>query len=272
MRILFLSNFYPPADRGGWEQWARDVAVAFSERGHEIAVLTSRYRRDLILQPEPNVYRELYLDSDLNHYRPRSFFFELAKQDKANAEVLVRHINDFKPDLVFVWGMWQLNYQLAVLAEQLMLDKVAYYFCGYWPIELDPHSAFWMSREDRMLVEVLKKPARTIIPALIKRQRSAVPDFRHVACVSQAVLDILRAEGLSMPNARIIHGGIEIEKFFRPLNDEKSDAGTLPMKMIYAGSLSYAKGVDTALEAVNILAQQYGPKRFQLSLVGNRTP
>lgn len=272
MRILILSNFYPPADRGGWEQWAHEVAVAFSDRGHEIEVITSRYKRDEILQHEANIYRELYLDNDLNYYRPRSFFFELYKHDKSNAEVLARRINHFKPDLVFIWGMWQLNYQLAVLAEQLMLDKVAYYFCGYWPIDQDPHTAFWTAREANYLSEMLKKPARAIIPNLIRHQRSKAPEFRHVACVSQAVLDNLCDGGLVLPGARIIYGGIEIDNFPPRLKDNESGVKTLPVKMIYAGNFSAAKGVDTAIEAITILAQHYRPGEFYLSLVGKGHP
>ena len=48
MRILFLSNFYPPHAIGGYEQWCQEVADRLQARGHVVTVLTSRYG----LQPE----------------------------------------------------------------------------------------------------------------------------------------------------------------------------------------------------------------------------
>ena len=44
MRVLFLSNYYPPFEVGGYEQLCRDVAERLAERGHTVAVLTSDFR------------------------------------------------------------------------------------------------------------------------------------------------------------------------------------------------------------------------------------
>ena len=41
MRILFVSNNFPPATKGGYEQWCEEVALALAARGHTMAVLTS---------------------------------------------------------------------------------------------------------------------------------------------------------------------------------------------------------------------------------------
>ena len=41
MRILFVSNLFPPFGRGGYEQWCEEVAHALAARGHSMAVLTS---------------------------------------------------------------------------------------------------------------------------------------------------------------------------------------------------------------------------------------
>ncbi|NLT73864.1 MAG: glycosyltransferase family 4 protein, partial [Chloroflexi bacterium] len=41
MRILFLTNYYPPYEVGGYEQLCRDMVVALSARGHVCEVLTS---------------------------------------------------------------------------------------------------------------------------------------------------------------------------------------------------------------------------------------
>src|SRR5687767_4370547 len=42
MRLLFLSNFYPPVRSGGYDQLCQDVARTLEARGHTLSVLTSR--------------------------------------------------------------------------------------------------------------------------------------------------------------------------------------------------------------------------------------
>ncbi|TMC57253.1 MAG: glycosyl transferase family 1, partial [Chloroflexi bacterium] len=43
MRLLFLSNFYPPHHFGGYEELCAEVAEGLRARGHTVAVLTSRH-------------------------------------------------------------------------------------------------------------------------------------------------------------------------------------------------------------------------------------
>jgi glycogen synthase len=43
MKILFVTNFYPPHSIGGYEQWCHEVAQILSTRGHQVSILTSRY-------------------------------------------------------------------------------------------------------------------------------------------------------------------------------------------------------------------------------------
>lgn len=41
MKVLMVSNFYPPHYRGGYEVRCKQVAETMQQRGHEIRVLTS---------------------------------------------------------------------------------------------------------------------------------------------------------------------------------------------------------------------------------------
>ena len=60
MRILFLSNFYPPVSRGGYEQWCQEVADGLVARGHEVTVLTSDYRRSEVFFQQAFDLQEQY--------------------------------------------------------------------------------------------------------------------------------------------------------------------------------------------------------------------
>ena len=57
MRILFLSNLYPPNVVGGYERLCYEVAAGLSARGHEIAVLTSDYGGRVAEYPGQQVER-----------------------------------------------------------------------------------------------------------------------------------------------------------------------------------------------------------------------
>src|SRR5690606_32244724 len=108
MRLLSLSNFYPPASRGGYEQWCQEVSEGLVERGHEVIVLTSCYNREQVNGAGPRwVHRELHLEMDLVSLRNAvQFFTQRRHRVQKNLALLRRLIADWKPDVVLVWGMW----------------------------------------------------------------------------------------------------------------------------------------------------------------------
>ena len=58
MKILVVSDLYPPFHVGGYELNCRDCVEALISRGHEITVLTSSWGLDRGLM-QGNVYRLL---------------------------------------------------------------------------------------------------------------------------------------------------------------------------------------------------------------------
>jgi hypothetical protein len=62
MRLLFLTNLYPPHGKGGYEEWCQEVAIQLRKRGHEVIVLTGMQPSDIESTTEPTwVRRELHL-------------------------------------------------------------------------------------------------------------------------------------------------------------------------------------------------------------------
>src|SRR5690349_19529752 len=120
MRLLILSNFFPPARSGGYTQWCHEVTAHLAERGHTVGVLTSCYERDKVPTVEQNIYRLLHLEGDLSYYQPLHFFTRWQKEQRENLRVLEQTILDFAPDLLFVWGMWAMSKAVPALAEQLL--------------------------------------------------------------------------------------------------------------------------------------------------------
>ncbi|MBU1727395.1 MAG: hypothetical protein KJ880_07180, partial [Candidatus Omnitrophica bacterium] len=63
MKILVISNYYPPRVIGGYELACREAVEGLRAKGHEVSVLTSLSYADTDVKEE-GVYRLLKLDSE----------------------------------------------------------------------------------------------------------------------------------------------------------------------------------------------------------------
>src|SRR5215216_4984073 len=269
MRILFLSNFFPPARPGGYTQWCHEVAERLAERGHTIGVVTSRHERAKAPAREPNIYRVLHLEGDLNYYQPLHFFTKWKKQHQENLLLLEQTINDFAPDLIFVWGMWALSKALPALAEQLLPGRVVYYLSDYWASALDMHTTYWQSPTRRWPTQVTKRVLSKVAMSMLAKEGQPDLKFEHVVCVSARVRDLLLETGLPIQHARIIYGGTDIERF-PGVRERDYQSGHL--KLLYAGQLVRHKGVHTAIESMARLVNKRKMDQISLTLVGAGHP
>jgi|SRR5215207_4881411 len=269
MRILFLSNFFPPARPGGYTQWCHEVAERLAKRGHTIGVLTSNYEQIKAPVGEEGIYRLLYLEGDLAYYQPFHFFTRWQKEHRENMVFLERTVQDFAPDLIFVWGMWALSKALPALAEQLLPDRVVYYFSDYWSSATDMHTAYWRSPTRRGLMQMPKHILSKVAMSMLDKERQPQLKLERVICVSARVRDILVEAGLPVQNGRIIHGGTDVDRF-PGSRDRGYPSGRL--KLLYAGQLVHHKGVHTAIEAMARLINERGLNHITLTLVGSGHP
>ena len=269
MRILFLSNFFPPARPGGYTQWCHEVAERLAERGHTIGVLTSRHEQAKAPASEPNIYRLLHLEGDLNYYRPLHFFTQWKKQHQENLVFLEQIVKEFAPDLLFVWGMWALSKVLPARAEQLLPGRVVYYLSDYWLSALDMHTTYWQSPARGWPMQVAKQVLSKVAMSMLAKDVQPDLKLEQVICVSARVRDLLIEAGLPIQHARIIHGGTDIERF-KGVRKREYLPGHL--KLLYAGQLVRHKGVHTAIEAMEKLVNNQRINQITLTLVGSGHP
>ena len=269
MRILFLSNFFPPARTGGYTQWCHEVAERLTGQGHTIGVLTSRYEPEKITTSEHNIYRLLHIEGDLAYYQPLHFLTTWKKQHRENLVFLEHTVKDFAPDLIFVWGMWALSKALAALAEQLLPGRVVYYLSDYWPSALDMHTTYWQSPARRWPMQILKRVLSNVAMSMLAKEGKPDLKLEQVICVSTRVRDLLVEAGLPIQSARIIHGGTDIERF---PNVHKRDYLSGNLKLLYAGQLVQHKGVHTAIAAMARLTSKWRVDQIHLTLVGSGHP
>ncbi|MDW8319666.1 MAG: glycosyltransferase family 4 protein [Anaerolineae bacterium] len=270
MRILFISNFYPPYELGGWEQNCHEVVEHLQARGHQCHVLTSRHGVDGRSATEPGITRALYLQADIYHYRPLDFFLRRPGQERANLKALRTTVEAFRPDVVFIWGMWNLSLQVAYWAEQGLPGRVAYAVAGYWFIEPDPHEAYWQSMDGRTVAQVLLRPARWWALRRLAQDRAAFPlQLQHVACVSHYVRHKLSQAGVLPHGARVIYNGIDPAPFLAAAERRQPSEN---LRLVYTGGLLPHKGVHTAIEALGKLKRAGQINGLTLALVGPGHP
>src|SRR4051812_38154383 len=110
MRVLVLSNLYPPNVVGGYERLCFDVASALAAQGHGITVLTSRYGGKVADYPGQTIIREWDLLTGADIYVPYAGTAEERERiNRSNLETLRRVMHQASPEVVFAWNLFFLD-------------------------------------------------------------------------------------------------------------------------------------------------------------------
>lgn len=271
MRILFVTNYYPPFEVGGYEQLCRDVAMRMAERGHTITVLTSdRGVERASWSDEPNVLRLLRTQP-----RPNSrlgtaaqFAFTRRRIETFNRQALRAVIEQFCPDVTFIWNLQGLPYELALDAELTAGVATAYWLAGYSPAEPDLFWRYWSQPPGKWaaLSAVKRLLSRFAMWQMRREGKPVRPRMSHVAVVSEYMRRKGLEEGTLPPHTEVIYNGVETDVFFRPVPLPDTSA---PITLLVAGRVSADKGIHVAVEAVGKLAQNCSQRDFRLVIAGN---
>lgn len=265
MNILFLSNLYPPHTIGGYESLCMETVEGFEERGHTVSVLTSAYGYDREFS-EGNVHRLLTLEGDLQFYKVKNAW-TYPQRNQRNLDRLRQLIARQKPDIVFIWGMWNLSNRLAYEAEKLMGSHVVYYLANPWPIGANMHQAFWEAPATSFLRTVAKTILRIPARILLKDEWQKIPlKFEHAPCCSAAQRDQLLKAGVPLKDSPVIYEGVDLNVYLaQAAKRTYRDSQTL--SLAFVGILAKHKGVHTTLEALNQLTPEKR-KRVHLTILG----
>jgi glycogen synthase len=147
VRVLVVSNLYPPHALGGYEMSCADVMARFAARGHDVTVLTTGTRLAGVADvPDPAVRRTLrwYWD-DHRIVTPgwwRSFTIE-----RHNRRMLRRAVADVQPDVVSVWAMGAMSLGLVDELNR-SARPTAYVVCDEWPV-YGPRLDGWLAASRR---------------------------------------------------------------------------------------------------------------------------
>ncbi|MEA5549896.1 glycosyltransferase family 4 protein [Anabaena cylindrica UHCC 0172] len=220
LKILIISNLYPPQVIGGYERQIADFARILNSRGHEVLVLTSNTEdytsNSTYNNPEPEIKRCFHLCGAWTKQGPQEFAFEqVAVRTLINREILASELQTFQPDICLAGNI---DFFRVELLEKILADDIP-------------------------IVHFLMNSAPGYIAELAPKSRL----YQFVTC-SNWIREGLKQQGYPAQTAQTIYLGAPVEEFYQaelPPRDK--------LHIVYASLLMPYKGADVLIEALTLL-------------------
>jgi glycosyltransferase involved in cell wall biosynthesis len=254
MRILALSNFYPPYERGGEEISAQAIVNGLRGRGHTVEVITSGYGSNIC---QDGIYRDFDFEMDFEPLKTALRFFVKRKAIiRKDLKVCRKHFSRLNPEIVLMFSLWNIPREVAYEAEGYH-KPVVYRLASYWPTLPSQYQYYWESTGRNAITKLIKKIIRPYAIAILAREQPPKLKLAHTVGISQAVLNEYQALGFPLNNARVIHNGIQIENFENPRSPWLKGQAPEPIKLLYVGRMAPEKGVHTVIEAYSFILKEF---------------
>ena len=250
MKVLALSNLYPPDFIGGYELACAHVVDGLRERGHDARVLTAAPRNP-VGTPPAHVLRRFKLIDEWNPNAMGNQYLSY-RLDEAesrlvsayNIHVLTSTLEEFEPDVIYICN----NLGLGGLGIMACLEFL---------------KVPWVWQLGDCAPLLLCSTGLDTFRALAEEfSRRMLGDF---ICVSEQLRNEIESTGIrlsgrvhmlpywitappSAPRSRLYHGG--------------------HLKIMFAGQIARFKGVDVVIEAAALLRDR-GYTDFSIDLYGN---
>ena len=258
MRILIISNLFPPHVLGGCEILCGQICDALRVRGHEISVLTSDHGASAVeLAAAPaKVHRRLrlYKDFDAPGRLHRARRWAVGRESYRIARELIA---SEQPEVIFIWNLLRLTVGPARAAHDSGVPT-AYTFndeniASYLPVplSLSPRRIAGWALDHSLLADNTLRGL----------------DFAWSTCISAQLKSKLLAARVPVQAARVIYQGIPVARF--PVKEPRPFS--CPAKILFAGQLVPSKGIATLIEAAHRLEREL-PGSAELFIGGGGIP
>lgn len=270
MKILVITNLYPPHEIGGYELRCRDVCDRLKASGHEIHILTSNHKVSGRTEiSEPNVSRELRINGMYGN--PWLPIQRLYPQEKHNHQVLAREIETVRPDIIHVWNMGGISKSLLLRIEQGKIP-VVYDVSDHWiarSLRADVWLSWWNApgsfARSALRGLLAASGVRSIISRAVPTDSWDAIRFSKIYFCSAFMRDLTASKGWPVSHADVIHCGIETAAF--PVKQDHSRFE----KLLWVGRLAEDKDPLTAVRAL-AAAHRKGLTHLTLDLYGHGDP
>ena len=266
MRILVISNRYPPFIMGGYEISCQLVVDGLRQQGHEVKVLTTTFQvnRKIV---EKEVYRILHL-SWASH-KPH----QLAWWEAADRRETKRLLAEFQPEVIFLWcGQGLFASVLHILMRQEI--PLVYQIQDIWLTRVVEDSTRWAEFWQQKGSHLAHRLAKPLMKGMISQLNStaflpllpADVKFDNAIFCSQFQRDLNRHLGFTAHDEVIIYNCVDTKRFHAR---EKKNHD--PVKFLFTGRLCEDKGAHIALQAFNKVVKS-GLTNATFSVVGIPQP
>ena len=253
MKVLTISNLYPPHYVGGYELRCEAAVTALRARGHVVEVLTSNHGVETPGDGEAQagVSRALRIHGFFGH--PWIGISQLRELELHNNRILRQAVASCQPDVVHVWNLGGISKSLCLTLQQLGV-RVVYDISDHWiarSLVADVWLDWWNRPEPTLPIKLLR--ACWTLTGARGRWSGIAPTnpvtdirFPRIYFCSRALLELTAAKGYQVSHGEVIYCPVNTERFC----GEPIPASRPLCKLLSVGRLAEDKGVLTALKAM----------------------
>jgi glycosyltransferase involved in cell wall biosynthesis len=253
LRILVLSNLYPPDYIGGYELCCRQVVDGLLGRDHDVRVLTTTPR--VPCPAEEHVDRSFKLTNCYDAYcilrsqRLTRRMWEASGNlvDAHNVQVLLTALEEFRPDVVYLWNIAGIG-GLGLLG---CLHQLRFHWVWYL---------------GDCVPRMLCSPGKRLLPVVAEEFSRQIRGYYMP--VSQRVVQEIEAAGVQLKGVIDTMPNWILGEQPAPRRDYYSKGR--PLRIISAGQMGRHKGIDLLIEAARLLKDR-GYDDFSIDLYGKVT-
>lgn len=245
MKILCISNFYPPFFEGGYEISVSETMEYLSTRGHSVYIVCGEKGSEEKPVPPsaiPTIGKPLRILKYIDYHK--SGFMAKHQVERFNYKVIKRLLMQLKPDLVYLGNMKALSIAPVIAVQDMkqchIFDLGDIWLRSYLAPGIKSSIFRWLKAR---------------LPFTIGGRIILDP----VIVLSQWMEDEVKREYLSK-HVSIVPRGIRLPEI-NPRALQK------PLKFVFAGRIEPLKGLDLCISAMSQLREQYNLK-IELDIYG----
>lgn len=267
MKILALTNLYPPHYLGGYELICYMVTNELRARGHQVHVLTSNHVVEGVsTSREENIERSLRIHGFYGH--PWLNIARLSSLERHNNNTLINAIARHKPDLVYIWNMGGLSKSMVLTLQSAGIPCV-YYLSDHWIARGFTSDVWlkWWNGDAGIRTRILRKTAtlcglRSYFQRLAPTNGAQHLCFQRLYFCSKALRKLTASAGFDVMHGAVIYAPVDTQRFH---GQPRSESEALH-DLLWVGRLAEDKGVMTALKAMRHIHDKFGG---ELHIYGN---
>lgn len=272
MKILVVSNFYPPRALGGAEIVAHRHALELVKRGHEVEVFAGRTPKSEQSGGEMTLERVDGLNVHLMSIRSlepsRSFYWSAAGRRFRSV------LDHFKPDVVHFHNLSGLGVNLILEARHYGAKTVStvhdhWGFCVKNTLLRDGGYICDDFEDCHFCLNNITNEAGQALPSRLRRDY-VMRCLSEVDCLifpSQYLADAYASAGFPTSKIRVHSNGIDVERFSAADPDRMAAAR---LRVAVIGYLGEHKGIEILIKAIDRLLEKPKLKgRWKVNIIGD---